>query len=36
MPKIHPTAVVDPSAVLADDVEVGAGAVVEAGVAVGA
>jgi UDP-N-acetylglucosamine acyltransferase len=35
MPRIHPAAVIDPSAVLADDVEVGAGAVVEAGVSVG-
>lgn len=35
MPKIHPSAVVDPSAVLADSVEVGPGAVVEAGVRLG-
>ena len=33
--RIHPSAFVDPTAVLADDVEVGAGAVVEAGVTVG-
>ncbi|MBI3297688.1 MAG: acyl-ACP--UDP-N-acetylglucosamine O-acyltransferase [Elusimicrobia bacterium] len=36
MAKIHPAAVVDPSAVLAADVEVGAGCIVEAGVSVGA
>ena len=36
MAKIHPTAVVDPSAVLADDVEIGAGAVVESNVSLGA
>jgi UDP-N-acetylglucosamine acyltransferase len=34
-PRVHPAAHVDPSAVLADDVEVRAGAVIEAGVRVG-
>ena len=36
MPKIHPTAVVDPGALIADGVEVGAGCIVEGGVKVGA
>ncbi|MDE2291529.1 MAG: acyl-ACP--UDP-N-acetylglucosamine O-acyltransferase [Elusimicrobia bacterium] len=36
MAKIHPTAVVDPTAKLADDVEVGPGCVVEAETSVGA
>jgi UDP-N-acetylglucosamine acyltransferase len=36
MPKIHPAAIVDPHAELADDVVVGPYAVVEAGVAIGA
>jgi UDP-N-acetylglucosamine acyltransferase len=36
MASIHPTAVVDPSAKLADDVEVGAGAIIEADVQIGA
>ncbi len=34
--RIHPSAVVDPSAELADDVEVGPGAVIEAGCRIGA
>lgn len=36
MPKIHAFAVVDPTARLGEDVEVGAGAVIEAGVVLGA
>jgi len=36
MRRIHPTAVVDPAAVLAEDVEVGAHAVIEGPVKVGA
>jgi len=35
MPKIHPTAIVDPSAVLSDDVEIGAYSIVEADVVIG-
>jgi UDP-N-acetylglucosamine acyltransferase len=35
MPRVHPTAVVDPRAELADDVEIGAYAVVEGGVRLG-
>ena len=35
MPKIHPTAVVDPAAQIADDVEIGPYCVVEADVAIG-
>ena len=36
MPQVHPTAIVDPSAELADDVEVGAYAIVEADCSIGA
>lgn len=36
MPKIHPTAIVDPAAELADDVEVGPYSIIEAPVAIGA
>jgi UDP-N-acetylglucosamine acyltransferase len=35
-PKVHPRAIVDPKAVLHDDVEIGPNAVIEAGVEVGA
>jgi len=35
MPKIHPTAIVHPTAVLSDDVEIGAYGVVEADVVIG-
>ena len=35
MPKIHPTAVVDSSAILGENVEIGAGAIVEADVQIG-
>lgn len=35
MPKIHPTAIVDPKAELADDVEVGAFAIIKANVKIG-
>lgn len=35
-PKVHPRAIVDPAAILAEDVEVGPNAVIEAGVQVGA
>ena len=36
MPKIHPTAIIDPKAELADDVEVGAFAVIRGEVKIGA
>ena len=36
MPRIHPTAIVDPGARLDDDVEVGAYSIVESDVAIGA
>ena len=35
MPKIHPTAIVDPSAQIADDVEIGPGCVIESDVTIG-
>ncbi len=35
MPKIHPTAVINPAAIIADDVEIGPGCVVESDVEIG-